>query len=99
MDKALKSEAIPIISDESPLKKLKLDTTLINARAIMEQSFFYGIRTIRDNISEISAVVVLRTPENEVLLEPILWMCSDRKLQYIALNFDQAATKLAELTG
>jgi hypothetical protein len=76
------------ISPDSPLKRLKLDTTIVHAREIMESSFYYGIHAVRDNIEDCTAIIVLHTGENDALVEPLLYLGAEAKIHTVAINFD-----------
>ena len=97
MNKATSQEIS--IDENSPLKKAILDETRQKARTLVEANFYIGVKSVIQNLNNISNIICLKTYENDPICEPILRLSNMHRIRAVALHYDTVYDKVQDITG
>lgn len=89
---------LPQSEDASqPCKRRRTAET--NVTACAKRMLVLGITNILETQARLAVIVVLRSTENQVLVEPLLHYCRFRRIRLVAIPQEIAQERLGQVTG
>lgn len=82
---------------DTPVKRRKTNET--NVTRCAKRMIMLGIRNILETQIDLAVIVVLRSVENQVLVEPLLHFSRLKQIKIVAISQDIALNRLNQVTG
>lgn len=89
---------LPQSEDADQLCKRR-KTAETNVTACAKRMLILGVTNILSTHAELAVIVVLRSKENQVLVEPILHYCRFKRIRLVAIQQEIAQDRLGQVTG
>ena len=88
---------LPVPVPDTPSKRRKLDEP--NLVKTAKKTLILGVNSIAESIDKVEIVVVLRSKENQVLVEPVWHLCRAKRVKIVSASYEIAIEKMSMLTG